>query len=140
MSKYMAKKKVIDCIRFDSVVESKYFEKLKRDVTDNKICMFSLQPIYKLQPKFIQDGIKYREINYKADFKVYNIDGTIDVIDIKGLPTPEAKMKRKMYNYIFKDTVKWICWYGKAWRDYDDVQKIKKERKKARLSKLILKI
>ena len=134
ISKYMAKKKVIDCIKFDSVIESKYYEKLKKDVADGIIKNFDLQPQFELQPKFTDGITKYRAIIYKADFRVYLNSGVEIVIDIKGMATPEAKLKRKLYNYKHS-SVKWIVWYRSCWMDYDDALKIKKERKKARLCK-----
>ena len=135
MSKYMAKKKVIDCIKFDSAIESKFYEKLKKDVADSKILNFDLQPQFELQPKFELQGRKYRAINYKADFRVYVNNSFSYVVDIKGMATPEAKLKRKMFNYKYKEPVKWIVWYQSRWMMYDDALKIKAARKKVRLCK-----
>ena len=136
MSKYKAKTKVIDCIKFDSIIEADYYERLKKDVADGKILNFDLQPVFELQRKFEMNDKKYQAINYKADFRVYLNNGLIDVIDIKGMATPEAKLKRKMYNYKYLVPVKWIVWYQSKWMDYDKALKIKRERKKARLLKL----
>jgi len=136
LSKYKAKTKVIDCIKFDSIIEADYYERLKKDVADGKILNFDLQPVFELQRKFEMNDKKYQAINYKADFRVYLNNGLIDVIDIKGMATPEAKLKRKMYNYKYLVPVKWIVWYQSQWMDYDKALKIKRERKKARLLKL----
>jgi hypothetical protein len=61
----------------------------------------NIQPSYILQPKFTtKDGKNIRAIEYVADFEVIYTDGTIHVVDIKGMATPEAKLKRKMLLYV----------------------------------------
>jgi hypothetical protein len=130
LSKYNAKKITVDCIQFDSRLEAKYYEKLKKDVADNKILNFDLQPDFEVQPKFTLNGKNYRAIKYIADFIVYHNDGRITVIDIKGLATETAKIKKKLYEYNCTYPLKWLVWYQKSWMDYTTVQKIKRDRKK----------
>jgi len=123
MSKYNANKIVIDGYTFDSKVEGKYYEYLKRLKTWEEIINFELQPQYTIQPKFERGGVKYQAIVYKADFLIYELDGSETVVDIKGMPTPEAKMKRKMYICNYEAPLKWIVWNKKEWRDYFVVEK-----------------
>jgi len=131
MSKYKAEKCVIDGIRFDSKVEGKYYEKLKDDKAKGNIINFELQPRFTLQPNFIYCSKNYRKIEYVADFLVYGLFGLNKVIDIKGMATTEAKMKRKMFTYKYTNTaLEWLVWSGGEWKDYDEVIKARAKRKR----------
>ena len=132
MSKYKAERINIDGYTFDSKVEGKYYEKLVSDKAKGLILNFELQPRFNLQPKYKMNGKYVRAIEYVADFRVYYDDLWIDVIDIKGLATPEAKMKRKMYNYQYSNPVKWLVWSGGEWLDYDYVIKARAKRRRAK--------
>ena len=65
-------------------------------------------------------------------------DGRIEVIDIKGMPDSVAKIKRKMFWYIYPDIdYKWIC-YSKidgGWCDYEYVKTQRSIRKKEKKNK-----
>ena len=134
MSKYGAEKINVDGIRFDSKTEAKFYDKLKMDKAKGLIINFELQPQYIIQPKFINSfGKKIQAIILKADFLIYELDNTLTVIDIKGMATPEAKMKRKMFQYVYpKEILKWIVWYGGKWINYDENVKNAAIRKKAK--------
>ena len=133
MAKYKNEKITIDGYRFDSKVEAKYYEKLKDMKTKELITNFELQPRFILQPKFIKKGIRYRAIELKADFTIYHLDGGIEVIDIKGMATPEAKLKRKMFNAVYDCDLTWLVWSGGQWKNYDDVIKARAKRKREKL-------
>ena len=133
MAKYKNEKITVDGYRFDSKVEAKYYEKLKDDKAKGLILNFELQPHFNLQPKYRFNGKNIRAIEYVADFMVYYDDLWIDVIDIKGMATPEAKLKSKIYNYLFPNPLKWIVWYGGEWVDYDDNIKARAKRKREKL-------
>ena len=99
---------------------------------------FELQKKYILQPKF-HNGTKYvQPIIYVADFYIEYSDGTIEVIDTKGFPDSVAKIKRKMFWYLYPEvTYKWICYselYGNEedgyWCDYEYVERQRRLRKK----------
>lgn len=129
-------KRTCNNIVFDSVIEMKYY----RDVVlpewgSGNILSFELQKPYVLQPKFIHDGKTVKEITYVADFYIEYADGRIEVIDIKGMPDSVAKIKRKMFWYIYPDIdYKWIC-YSKidgGWCEYDYVLRRRQERKRNR--------
>jgi hypothetical protein len=133
MSKYKSQKIVIDGYTFDSKVEAKYYEQLKEAKAKGMIQSFELQPQYELIKKFTDaEGKKHRAIKYKADFAVYQFDGSVWVIDIKGMATETAKLKRKMflskYGYSYK--LKWLVWYKGEWKEYDEVQKIRRGNKR----------
>ena len=132
-SKYRAEKTVIDGIKFDSRVEWKYYEFLKLEKEHWSIESFSMQPKYCLQEKFEKHGIKYRAIYYVADFLVVYLDWKEDVIDIKGMATSEAKMKRKMFEYCFPSLIlSWVVYVVKrgGWIWYDENEKAKRADKK----------
>ncbi|WP_414052919.1 DUF1064 domain-containing protein [Macrococcus animalis] len=132
MSKYNARKVECDGHVFDSIVEKDYYEYLKGNST---VMDFVLQPRYELIPAF---G-KQRKSEYIADFEVYYTDGTIEVVDIKGMATDTAKLKAKLFRYKYQDkTLKWICrapkYYanekGVDWIEYEELKKVRKQRKK----------
>lgn len=134
MNKYKNEKMNIDGYTFASKVEAKYYEKLKVDKAAGKIVNFELQPVFMLQPKFtLATGKNVRAIIYKADFRVYNLDGSETIIDIKGMATQEAKLKRKLFCYkFFIYELLWLVWNGGNWRSYDTVAKERLAKKKVK--------
>ena len=103
MTKYNNKKTVVDGITFDSRDESLYYEALKNMKANGLIKDYKLQPKFELQEAFVKNGKKYRAINYIADFKVINNDGSAYIVDIKGILTTEFKIKMKLFNYKYPD-------------------------------------
>ena len=65
-----------DGIKFPSRLEKRYYEKLKLMVKAGKIVMFLRQPLFDLGAG----------ITYKADFLEFHNDGTVRVVDVKGMP------------------------------------------------------
>ncbi|QNI20403.1 holliday junction resolvase [Bacillus phage 1_ICo-2020] len=136
MSKYGAKKVVHDGITFDSRVEGQYYLHLKELQAKGEVTRFDLQPKFTLLGGFTDNyGVKHLPVKYIADFLVYYKDRDPKVIDIKGAPlTPDFKIKRKMYASQFPLELVLIG-YSKidgGWRLYSDIQKARKERKKAK--------
>lgn len=86
-SKYSAVKTSVDGQTFDSKKEADYYCNLKVRLQGGDIKGFCLQPIFILAP-----GLKY-----KADFIVFNNDGTTEIIDIKGFKTKEYIAKKKVF-------------------------------------------
>lgn len=121
-SKYGANKTVVDDIKFDSKLEAEYYLYLKSMDVD-----FRIQPKYELQEKFIaNDGNKIQPINYIADFSYDNV-----VVDIKGMPTQAAFIKRKMFMKLYPDLdLKRLVRYKWDWIDYFENEKRKKKTKK----------
>ena len=132
LSKYGAEKITVDGIRFDSKIEAKYYEHLKDLKAKELIINFELQPQYIIQPKFTNSfGKKIQAIILKADFLIYEIDNTLTVIDIKGMATPEAKLKRKMFWKVYPgEELKWLVWSKGQWLNFDDVAKERAKRKR----------
>ena len=139
-TKYKAKKIYCDGIKFDSHIEMLFYEKCKDDKAKELIHNFELQPQYIIQPKYTNIfGKNIQAIILKADFLIYEIDGTETVIDTKGMATPESKMKRKMFGYVYpKEKLIWLSWYSGKWVNYDDLIKGRRERKKEKARLLSL--
>ena len=109
MSKYNSRKTVIDDITFDSKKEAKRYVELKKKQDEGEITDLRLQVPFELVPSFTIeiDGKKRkrRNIRYIADF-VYYKDGQKIVEDVKGRKTDIYKLKKKLFEYKFKITIK----------------------------------
>ena len=109
MSKYNSRKTVIDDITFDSKKEAKRYVELKKKQDEGKITDLRLQVPFELVPSFTIeiDGKKRkrRNIRYIADFTYYE-NGQKVVEDVKGRKTEIYKLKKKLFEYKFKTTIK----------------------------------
>lgn len=103
MSKYKAVKTTVDGIRFDSKAEANHYLYLKALLQKGEIAQLKLQPTFILQEAFVKDDIKHQAIKYKADFEVTYPDGTIEIIDVKGMETKEFKLKHKLFEKRYPD-------------------------------------
>ncbi len=133
LSKYNAKKAEYKGITFDSTVECEYYKYLETRIYIDSFDYIEIQPSYELIPKF---G-KQRKTEYIADFALWNENKLIKVIDVKGMATETAKLKAKLFRYLYpKVELTWICkapkYTGKEWITYEELQKVRRERKKAR--------
>ena len=90
-SKYRSTKVSVDGHTFDSQKEADYYCELKLRLQGKEINGFCLQPTFMLAP-----GLKY-----KADFIIFNKDGSTDVIDVKGYKTKEYIAKKKVFEDKF---------------------------------------
>lgn len=134
-SKYGAKKIVIDGITFDSKDEATYYQYLLKQKAQGKILNFELQPKYELQPAFKKNGKTYRAITYAPDFLVYHLDGSEELIDVKGMSTQQGEMRKKMFDYKYPELkLTWVARslkYGiDGWIEYDELKKKRRENKK----------
>ena len=133
VSKYKSQSITLDGIRFASRDEARYYELLKRKKAQGEILNFELQPKYLLQLAYTYFGKNVRPIHYIGDFLIYHLDGTEEVIDIKGMAVPVALMKRKMMQYKYPELkLTWLARslkYGDAdgWIDYDELKKRRKK-------------
>lgn len=131
-NKYGNKKVIRDGITFDSIAESKYYEQLKWMLQNKQIKSFKLQQRYLLLEGFSKNGVTFRKTEYVADFEVRNLDGTIEVIDIKGAPpTPEFRLKRKLFERKYLQSLKVIFYkpeYG-GFLEWEDLKKIERKAK-----------
>ncbi|AKC63196.1 Protein of uncharacterised function (DUF1064) [Clostridium sporogenes] len=134
-SKYGAKKIVIDGITFDSKDEGKYYLYLKELKAKDKILNFERQPKYELQPSFKKYGKTHKAITYAPDFLIYHLDGSEELIDVKGTETQQGNMRRKMFDYKYPDLkLTWVArslkYSSTGWIEYDELKKIRKGNKK----------
>lgn len=97
-TKYNNRKVELDGHVFDSQLEADYYAYLKLREKANDILFFIIQPRYLLQHAFEKDGKKYRRIEYVADFEVHHNDGSIEVVDTKGVKTAVFRIKEKMFH------------------------------------------
>lgn len=112
-SKYNAKKVVIDDIKFDSKAEAAYYQQLKLLKMSGEVVSFDLQPEFVLQESFRKNGKLYRAIKYKADFLVRYSDGHEELIDIKGMLTKEFRIKQKLFELRYMQTIKCLKLKGR---------------------------
>ncbi|HDU6608659.1 TPA: DUF1064 domain-containing protein [Listeria monocytogenes] len=115
-SKYNAKKVVIDNIKFDSKAEAAY-QQLKLLKLTGEVTSFDLQPEFTLQDSFRKNGKLYRAIKYKADFLVRYSDGHEELIDIKGMLTKEFRIKQKLFEMRYMQSIKCLKLKGKKFME-----------------------
>lgn len=133
-SKYNNKKTEIDGHVFDSQIEARYYEQVKWLKANAEIQSFRLQPRYILQDAFSKHGKSHRKIEYIADFEIVHIDKEIEVVDVKGMITPDFAIKRKLFEkkYPFKLSLITYSKIDGGWIDIDRLMKNRKARKKAK--------
>ena len=103
MSKYNNQKTRIGKYTFDSKKEAERFVFLKARLDHGEIEKLALQVPFELQPAFVDaDGHKHRAIIYIADF-VYIEAGQWIVEDVKGYKTEVYKLKKKLFDFKYKD-------------------------------------
>lgn len=132
-SRYVTYKPIIDEIKFDSMMEARYYIKLKEDVKNKNILKFEMQVPFEIQPRFKKNGKIIRAIEYIADFVVYENDGSKTVIDVKGKETVEFKLKHKLFEYKYPDLSLLIIQYyepEQKWLQLSEIKKLSKKSKK----------
>ncbi|EAG2100599.1 DUF1064 domain-containing protein [Listeria monocytogenes] len=112
-SKYNAKKVVIDDIKFDSKAEAAYYQQLKLLKMSGEVVSFDLQPEFILQDSFVKNGKKYHAIKYRADFLVLYKDGHEELIDVKGMLTKEFRIKQKLFELRYMQSIKCLKLKGR---------------------------
>ena len=109
MSKYNARKTIIDGIKFDSKKEARRYKELKLLEKAGEIKDLQLQPRFTLQEKFKYQGKTERKIEYIADFQYEDIrTGQMIVEDTKGYRTDVYKLKRKLFLKRYSEKYKFI--------------------------------
>lgn len=95
-SKYRANKVEIDGIKFDSQKEADYYCELTLRLKAKEIRGFCRQAEFVLAPN----------LRYRADFVIFNNDGTSEIIDVKGFKTQVYKDKKKVFEDKFNLKIK----------------------------------
>lgn len=101
--KQVAKKTVVNGIKFDSQMEAEFYGLLMLRERIGELKLLRCHPKYILQPKFTKHGVVYQPITYSADFEIRYPDGRIEIIDVKGYETEKFQLKRKIFEYQFPD-------------------------------------
>lgn len=129
-------KRTCNGIVFDSVLEMRYYRDIVLPgVESGNVKKYELQKKYVLIDGFQRNGKRVLPITYVADFYVEYADGHIQVVDIKGMPDITAKLKRKLFWYVYPDIdYVWITYVKKygGWGLYDDFAKRRRDEKRAK--------
>lgn len=91
--KYRNNRIKVDGILFDSQKEADYYSDLKLQRKMGTIAGFCRQPEFIL----IEGFAGVRPETYRADFIVFNLDGTYEIVDTKGMHTEVFKIKYKQF-------------------------------------------
>lgn len=136
-SKYNAKKVTVNGILFDSKQEAEYYELLLKKQELGIVKEIEMQPVLNLSPSFEYFGKKRRRTDYKLDFRIVYSDGVEVYVDVKGMATETAKIKRKWAESTYPSKhIIWLCksikWGDKTgWIEYDDLVKKRAASKRA---------
>lgn len=116
-SKYGARKKEVDGHLFDSTKEANHYIALRTLLSAGIIKNLDLQPRFVVQTSFIYRGVKYRKIEYVADFRFqsaqwmpdfpFDVD-TVIVQDVKSEATrtlPYYRLKVKLFRALYPDVI-----------------------------------
>ena len=101
----------------------------KRFKKYGKIGDFIMQPRYLLQESFKKNGKHYRKIEYVADFEVIQTDGSVEVIDIKGMILPTFAIKQKLFERLYPDRTLILLTYVSKWGGWVTPDELKRLRK-----------
>lgn len=134
-TKYNSKKVEYEGIMFDSKDECDFYKFLLENKEHMETASIILQPKFELIPNYEYFFKKRRGVSYTADFMVKNHDGKIVVFDVKGFPTQQGELRRKMFEYKYPELrLIWMAKsmkYGKnGWIDTDELKKIRAKNKK----------
>jgi hypothetical protein len=130
-NKYGNKKVIVDGHKFDSIAESKYFLQLIWLKQAKQIKDFKLQPRFLLLEAYKKNGKIVRKTEYVADFEITNLDGSVEIVDVKGVETPEFKLKKKMFEFRYEHTLKVVTLdETHGWIELEKLKKLKKKPKK----------
>jgi hypothetical protein len=91
--KYHNKHTWVDGLCFDSQMEADRYGQLKMLLRAGTIKGFCRQPEFVL----MEGNEEQRAITYKADFIVFNLDGSVTVEDTKGYESEQWKRTYKMF-------------------------------------------
>lgn len=98
MSKYHARKTVIDNITFDSQLEANRYCQLMVLVRAGEIYGLTVHPRFELYPKTTHDGKKLRAIVHELDFSYYEEGNPRMIVeDVKGMETAVWRLKYNLF-------------------------------------------
>ena len=104
MNKYNNKKIEIDGIKFDSQLEGDRYCQLKILERAKAIRDLRRQVVFELQPRYKKNNKNIQPITYIADFVYYDCKKRKTIVeDTKGMKTEVYKLKKKMFEYLYKN-------------------------------------
>lgn len=106
--RFLGKKIDFNGIQFDSKPEVERYKYLLDLESSGEISNLLVHPSFEILPKTECDGIKYRPVNYIADFSYFIKTGEFIVEDVKSDFTrkfPDYILKKKMFVYFFSKKV-----------------------------------
>jgi len=92
-NKYHNKPTLVDGKRFASMKEAQRYKKLKLAEKIGMISKLELQPVFKFPMGF----------SYRADFQYLDKENVLIVEDVKGVETDVFKLKKKCFEYFYKN-------------------------------------
>ena len=96
-SKYHNNRVIVDGINFDSQLEADKYHDLKLQLRMGAIAGYCRQPEF-----ILVEGLGMEKpVTYRADFIVFNLDGTCEIIDTKGMQTEVFRIKYKQFKTKF---------------------------------------
>jgi len=134
-SKYNARKMIINGITFDSILESKYYLHLLDEKDKGNIKDFDLNPTFQLLDNIKVGNRTLRGVRYIADFTIYDNDGGVTYVDVKGNRTPEFIIKEKMFHHFYEDKELKVITYRKrdgGWIELHEYERLRNQRRRER--------
>lgn len=78
-----------------SVAEELELRKIGKDIKD-------YEPQYKVEMwAYREDGVKAFKVTHKVDFRIEHNDGSYELMEAKGVETPDYKMRRKFLEELW---------------------------------------
>lgn len=103
-SKYNAQKVIYNGDKYDSKKERDYAIILDGLLSEGKIKGWTRQVNFPLPDmNYLDTGSK--RSRYQADFIVTTLDGNEHIVEIKGLMTPEMKVKYSFFQFVYSRRV-----------------------------------
>lgn len=104
-NKFNNTKTVYNGNKYDSKREAEKAMELDMLKNNGDVLEWTPHPKYLIIPRYLmKNGKVARPAYYIPDFWVKYADGTEVIIDIKGFITPEFKLKKKMWEYRYRET------------------------------------
>ena len=109
MSKYKSQKVTYNNLQFDSKFECTYYAYLQELEKKGEITNLQRQIKYELLPRQTNSKGKflYHPIYYVSDFE-YDVQGVHKTVDTKGMPTPDFRLKQKLFYYKFNRQIECV--------------------------------
>ena len=78
------------------------------------------------------EGKPPRLVEWVGGFTIHYSTGDTVVVDVKGRPTADAKIKKKMMHYVYPDLkFIWVSYTKRTgWIEYDALQELRRKEKK----------